>query len=290
MSTNDLEGIYAMGGSIMDGGAALYMFENGRYCMLFYGGLLVGNWELRNGFIEMQLELPEHHFAIYGRKNPNLKGRAKIYFANFENGNTFFQPDFQVNLDKKMKAVFNENANCFSYPYVWEGDSFATAAFARKLHDETEIVVFDNADKYNDFMVYFTETAGPAEIQYAEFRENKLRIDGAEWMDKSPFEEGEDLEMVKHFAEQVSQKDTIYRNAAYHLSEELPMDLESYTYNAEKAAYLSDLYEEGEEFWDREKAFHRMTVLYSFSRLKVKETIKGEIQKEEGSVFYSVCD
>jgi len=290
MAADDIAGVYSMGGYVMDGGAALYMFEGGRYCLLFYGGMRVGNWERRNGFIEMSLELPEHHFVLYGRKNPNLKEEARIYFSNFQNGATFFKTDFDINSNKELKEVFNKNANCFSYPYIWKGPSFANVAFALKAYEDSEIVYFENEDHYNDFIIYFVETAGPAETSYAEFRNNKLRIDGGEWMEKSLFEEGEDLDMVKYYAEQVRQTDTIYRNAAYYINEEVPLDLEHYKYSEEKSAYISEHYEEGEEFWEGEKTFHRMNILYPFSLMQVKETFKGEIQQEEGSVFYSVCD
>jgi hypothetical protein len=142
-------------------GANYFILENNQFIIVAYATLIYGKWEVdNNNNLTLSPKNPEHRFVLYGRHNPNIKKGYKIMFTGFEEDETFFSNDKET----KMINVFNSDANCFSFPYVYEfKDNSKFVTFCYKVYSEDENDNLSN-NSYsfptttdNDFLVSYTE-------------------------------------------------------------------------------------------------------------------------------------
>lgn len=293
----DITGVYTLGSS-PEGSSLLWVLENGKYAITYFGGVQVGSWKKKDNTFEFKPAVKENKFELYGRKNKDLKNNSRVFFSGFEDTNVFvgFANEGEP---LKMKRVFNEDANCFGFPYIHTLDKAPGIVSFMYEHNGKESVVytFKNQQGYNDFAVLnYVRSAQSEEMSFtAAYKENSLQIlnnYGGEndSYDKHPLpKEGEDIDFLMEVTSvDMTSPEVIYYNPSFMSFEGNPE--ECYEFNKEKGAYIyPGYYKEGDEYDDNEDSFDKMTVIYPYQAIKpVKEAKKYQLDNE--SIFTVTCD
>lgn len=138
--------------------SGVVLFEDGSYLMYGYATGVFGIYKFgkdRLLFYPDKLEL----FEVYACQNPDLRDSIRVNFVGFERGSkTFVQFD-----QDRMQRIFNENANCFGAPFVYQKNGKTTDFTLSSLSDETSIPMgadntswrYKNDTGYNDFMFIY---------------------------------------------------------------------------------------------------------------------------------------
>lgn len=171
----DISGSYHVRGNSPEGGANYVLFPDNTFVVGYFGGMITGTWQ-KDGAHVFFKNRAEPKFVLYGRMVPMLKDTVQIRFNVRENQGV------AVGLNKTepvlVKSVFNENANCFSYPYMYKQTAVIQDIYAitipYKSADKfliTEGFHFKNNEKQNDFIVvnlpseYTTASSFSAKIE-----------------------------------------------------------------------------------------------------------------------------
>lgn len=130
-------------------GGAYYLLENNIFIIIGYGTFIQGTWNIESDKVILKPKNPEYPFELIGRYNSDIKKGYKLFFSNFTDGETFVGFD---NLNV-LQRVFNEDANCFTYPYI------------STLPKKNEIISFSNNDRilysfkmqnnFNDYVISY---------------------------------------------------------------------------------------------------------------------------------------
>src|SRR5690606_39325255 len=115
-NNTDITGVYTLG-SAPEGSSLLWVLENGKYAVTYFGGFHIGIWKKKDKIFEFNPAVKEDKFELYGRKNKHLKDQSRIFFSGFEDTDVFVSFTNEGE-PLKMKRVFNEDANCFRFPYI----------------------------------------------------------------------------------------------------------------------------------------------------------------------------
>ncbi len=149
---NSIVGIYNLGSSSPEGGSHLLVFKDNSFAITYFGGIQTGKWEKKGENKYMFIpHTKETVFELYGRHNNLIANSTKIAFNGFENSQTFIQLRNNADEEYNMQQVFNNNANCFSYPYV---HTFKTVAKSISLlsvgymQENNPILTFENPKAY----------------------------------------------------------------------------------------------------------------------------------------------
>lgn len=136
----------------------IYLFEDGKFLLYGYATMIFGSYAFEKEYFRFYPDKPDHTFVIFGRKNKNITNGMKVNFKGFERGTTFIQFD-----NGSTKRVFNENANCFSTPYVWETSYIPKRIRLTHIFDEywyrqpTNTESFTPDKDYNDFIMFYNK-------------------------------------------------------------------------------------------------------------------------------------
>ncbi len=289
-------GIYSLGPSSPEGGSNLIVLENGKYAIIYFGGIQVGHWEFIDDKVcKFTPNIKEQEFELFGRHNKDLNDSTRISFMGFEENETFFSTGKKnENENIIMKRVFNPGANCFSYPYVHKFGAiennilFMATAYNKK---SSPVISFKNPVRYNDFVAfYFHKDENTSQPFFTTFKENKLFFNDGNYSQKSPLEENdEDIKFVIDFIHKDKEKDKVYFNPFYNFFEG---DInETYIFNEEKGAFIdTKYYAEGVEYSNPEAEYDNMSIIYSFDKLKDSTIEMVKYQADENSLFYVICD
>ena len=285
-NNTDIAGMYALVSSSPEGGSQLIVLENGKYAIMYFGGIQVGNWELAQGDVYRFAPNPgTNQFELYGRHNKNLSNETKILFNGFENGETFMHAGATKDGSYRMKRIFNSGANGYSFPYV---HTFKTTgdiiAFMSKNHhqDTHSFATFKNPEGYNDLVANF---AGENHVREsrpftATFKYDKLYFEDDNYSQRSPLDEDEIRELI----DQEMNRETLYFNRSYNRFED---DIHEYhVFNEQKGAYIdTEYYEDGEEHIKSEESFDSMSIIYAFEALKDYTTGPVKYSIDENAIF-----
>ncbi|MCF6296277.1 MAG: hypothetical protein L3J25_11400 [Flavobacteriaceae bacterium] len=291
----------------IDSGAQLNVLENGNFAIIHYGGIQTGKWQIADNNTVHFTPNKKNTFELYGRHNKDLKGDTKIFFSGFEDNQTFIQ----LNATKKrkyiMQRIFNVDANCFSFPYVYTfNTSVNNLLLMTKKYDQEkgEILTFNNSEGYNDFIAISTNQEKIETLPFsALFKENTLYFKGKYYPSfpdskRIPLEEdSEEIKFIRKFMVTEANKDTFYVNPSYNVfggieSDEEHQDIhESHIFNKEKNAFINaKIYVEGEEFIKTDDSFHNMSIIYAYKVLKEFTQQEPKNYKiEEKSLFQVNC-
>lgn len=297
-NNTDIAGVYTLGSS-PEGSSLLWVLENGKYAITYFGGVQVGSWKKKDNTFEFKPAVRENKFELYGRKNKKLKGQSRIFFSGFEDTDVFvgFTNEGEA---LKMKRVFNEDANCFGFPYIHTLDKTPGIVSFMYVHNGKESVVytFKSQQKYNDFVVlnYVRSVQSEETAFTAVYKENSLQIlnnygGDNDSYDKHPLpKEGEDIDFLMEVTGiSMASPETVYYNPSFMNFEGNPEEF--YQFNDDKGAYIDpEYYEEGDEYNDSEDSFDKMSVIYPYQAIKpVKEEAK-KYQLDDTSIFTVTCD
>lgn len=296
-NNTNITGVYTLG-SAPEGSSLLWVLENGKYAITYFGGVQVGSWKKKDQKFEFNPAVKEDKFELYGRKSKHLEVKSRIFFSGFEDTDVFVG---FTNLREplKMKRVFNEDANCFGFPYVHTLDKIpGIISFMYAVNGKESVVyTFENPLGYNDFAVlnYVRSTQSEEMSFTAVYKDNRLQIlnnysgDNDSYEKKPLPQEGEDIDFLTEItSKDMTSPETIYYNPSYMNFEGKPGEF--YEYNDEKGVYIiPDYYEEGDEYDDSEDSFDKMTVIFPFQTIKpVKEAKKYQL--DNASIFTVTCD
>lgn len=161
ISKEDIVGVYNEKCNDPVGGSSVVFLPNQTVVILYFGGVQKGTWDLDDGRVIITAS-PQPQFVVYGRKTESLGTKRQVNFLIEPNN------DVVVGLDsgnkRLLKPVFNQNANCFSFPYIFTQESKLIQLHAAQNRQEqneynfvgessAEVYHFNIFDVYNDILL-----------------------------------------------------------------------------------------------------------------------------------------
>lgn len=142
---------YKLPSNSPEGGTTLSVHPEGRFALAFFGGMLKGTYEILGNTVFFTTEAyPE--IALYGRNLASLKDSSQVNFRAERGVYVKLDPD-----KKDMKPVFNADANCFAFPYVYATDKplkkIQVAVKEIGNANSYTLFSFDVPSGYNDVML-----------------------------------------------------------------------------------------------------------------------------------------
>ncbi|MDY3548942.1 hypothetical protein PG291_10040 [Riemerella anatipestifer] len=272
----------------------LYIYEDGTF---FAGGMhsfVLGTIEFEGDFIKLIKHRPKHKFALYGRKENSRVYGNTIMFQGFEyNGLVNFSE--KNNPPTMMQRVFNENANCFDWPFFYDNSEDCKTIYFTDESDK-QLYKFELPEDYRDFVAFrfnFEDDPNLNEPIIAKVSKDFNSIsfyDSNEKLMKKPLtqEALETKEMVFSMYERVYPEGKYYYcNPAYNMFEEEGIDINQYEefgYKGEGKFHLkgSEAYPEGERF---ENDYHDNTIIYRYEKIVPEIVEKTKYSIRETSIF-----
>jgi hypothetical protein len=281
------------------GASALFVLENHRYVITYFGGAQVGKWEINNDLVTLTPFHYPHRYALFGRHNKKLGDSVRVFFSNFDEDETFIRLGAATHDKPVLKRVFNKSANCVPFPSVTtlksNADSISLSAkpYVDSREDQATtqpVYTFINKEKYNDFVAYYFPQRKEERPMQARIKGNRLYFREDDYSEKGPFRRGED----KEFAEQLSQgdfnPDTVLYNPWYKQCGREVYDTFNYRYDAAKGAYINFLnYTEGEENTKDDESFNRTFIVYPFKNLREFSVQQQQFAIDEKPLFLAKC-
>lgn len=130
------------------GNDGICLFEDGKYMLYGYATAIFGTYTFEKDYINFYPDQQEL-FMIFGSQNPTIGNSARLYFSGFERDGSFVSFD-----NEKAQPVFNEDANCFASPYVYETKTKPSQINLSGLVDGTlHQSKFDIPKDYNDLII-----------------------------------------------------------------------------------------------------------------------------------------
>ena len=264
-------------------GAVVKINEDKSFVIVGYATVLTGKWHLKGQYIELVPSSPKHAYEVYGRYEPSLNG-SKIMFYGFEESKNFFSADAIT-----WNSVFNEDPNCFSFPYVkhfpktFKTISLCNAELLKQNLSETA----ENRPGYNDFIIISNYRSRKAktityrlinDTLYDLYKDNRLRKTQLSSEDREMFSSIENE--ARNFYES---SEKIYSNKAYNM--EIPdIHTQQYMFDQKRNVYV-DLINKP----DSDNAFYDLSIINEYIKMEINsvtDTISGI---EKGSLFYAGC-
>lgn len=285
----DIVGLYSLGSHSPEGGNHLFVLENGKFVITYFGGVQVGQWHIdRDHTFLFTPNTKKNEYELYGRYNGKIKDSLKISFMGFEESQSFLSLKKSKDDQYIMKQVFNNGANCFSYPYVETFKKNTDMISFMTIKEEMNTAIFDfNIKGFNDFIACFFTKENEAYPFSAILKENKLYLDENEYSEKHPLPtEGEDIEFIRAIANKNDSEDKIFCNPSYN---RLEGDIDdSYIFNKEKGAYIHPkYYVEGDEY--KEDAYDNLSIIYKYEACISNLSKHVEFKIEDKPVFQVNC-
>lgn len=296
---NRVTGAYAMGNGDPQGGSHMYLMDNHKYVIAYFGGAQVGKWAISGDSIV--LFTPDDdpdRFVLYGRHNKDLKDSLRIHFLGFYDDETFMSTGQGGN--SLLRRVFNPEPNCFSYPYV--------ASFARKPGDISfsflpyrdnrpaayvpTIYTFHHEEPQNDFIAYYRKEKLDDRPFVALIRAGGLVFNGERLVEKRPLDlKGEDLQLVTMLSNTVNNPLEMWTNPWYNEYMQDIKDDSNYEFNEAKGAYINKWnYKEGEEYRGEEQdAYNKMNIIYPYSKVLALTKQQHTFRIDATPLFFVTC-
>ena len=212
VSEEDIVGVYKVQSDDPMGGVTTVLLPDKTFVISYFGGMQKGKWEL-NDQIVLLTHSAEPQFALYGRKLSSLGNKTQINFQ-IEPDN-----DAMVGLDSNkktsLKPVFNQDANCFDYPYIFTQEKeliqlhAAQGTNGRTDHDPegkpyAQVYHFNIFGAYNDLiLINLSSEYTTNSSSHAIYKDGMLYMDnGDEGTQKRPMESlnEEDTDYIKQFS------------------------------------------------------------------------------------------
>lgn len=268
VSEEDIVGVYNIKSNDPMGGSTMVFMPDDTYVISYFGGIQKGTWELngQNVFLSVSTE-PQ--FVLYGRTLSSLDNKTQVNFQMDPYNGTLVGLD--SNKKTSLKSVFNQNGNCFKYPFIFTQEKeliqLHAAQVSSKIADSdsqgmpyAKVYHFNIFGAYNDLVLinlspeYTTESK--AQVIY---KDGKLYMGPDDkGLTKRPLESlsDEDSAFIKQFSNK-----SLFSNKLQHGDEFFP-----YTENPSR-----------EEF----KPYNRIDVL---------EASRQGVDVQDGSFFTATCN
>ena len=277
----------------------LYIYEDGTFLAGGMNSVVFGTVEFEGDVIKLIKNRPKYKFALYGRKENSRVYGNTIMFQGFEH-NGLVNLLENNNPPTVMQRVFNENANCFDWPFFYDnGEDCKTIYFADE--SDKQMYKFELPEDYRDFVAFrfnFEDDPILNEPIVAKVSKdfNSISIYGSDKkLTKKPLtqEALETKKMVFSMHERAYPEGKYYYcNPAYNIFEEQGIDISQYEEFGNKGEGTfhlkgSNAYPKGERF---ENDYQDNSIIYRYEKIepKIVENTKYSINKK--SIFVSECE
>jgi hypothetical protein len=285
------------------GNDGICLFEDGTFMLYGYATIVLGNYQVEKNLLHFSPDKPEL-FEVYAAQNKNIGDSTRMHFLGFEEGKTFAR----FNNDPS-KRVFNDNANCFSAPYVYEAGTVPRQiTLAHELMNEwegngskTESRVFEIEKGSNDFILIYNEPKRyyepfSAVIEKTADGDQVLRPSGNfgdRGIVKQIFDEDEKkqwreiLEVkTEYYQSKAGRQQEVFANKHYKI---FPRpDSLAYNYNALTNQYISKEAVTNEAYY-RNNQYNDDRYLQKYTKVTGINASSTVQQVAAGSIFYSAC-
>ena len=298
-----ISGVYNRSSNDPHGASYLFVLEDHKFAITYFGGVLTGEWQLNGNKVEFIPFKSDRHFKIYGRHNKDLKDSSRVYFQHFDKQETFIGFGDQKSGKPLLKRVFNPSPNCVPYPSVYKFAGFpGHISFSDQpyhFNDENSdpranrnIYTYHNNEKYNDFIAYYMEDDSEKGPFYAIVKTDKLVFEDDEVARRPLPTKGENLEFITKITHAPRSVGKVFYNPFYNQSGEDITDTLNFKFNKEKNAYINFLnYVEGEEYRPEEQdAYNHMYIIYQFNLLPLADKKMLPFAIDHKSLFTAVCE
>lgn len=284
--------------------SGICLFEDGQFLMYGYATMVFGTYRFEKDYLLFTPDKPDI-FEVYAHRHPNYGDSVRINFAGFQQSKTFLQFDNDI-----AHPVFNENANCFDPPYVYEAartpHSFTLSAIlpqARWNKEDAGLSWTYQVNKdFNDFVFVYNEPKRQYENFSGMVRKNEdgetlllSNYGGKEGYQKNEPADNNEwqrvLAMKQEYeaSKQGNNADTGYANRHYKVFPEV--DLTNYTFDPASNQYISKQAADNEQYF-RSNQYDDDRYLRQYVKIQPVTKRNNEFDAHKaatGSIFYTVC-
>lgn len=278
------------------GNDGICFFEYGKYMLYGYATALFGTYSFEKDYINFHPDKQEL-FMIFGSQNPVIGNSSRMYFSGFQDGSTLIQFD-----ESKPQPVFNENANCFSAPYVFmtktKPSQVILSAFINDAWNQSKFTI---PKEYNDLAIVYNEPSRYEENFSGMIKsEGKTKVLTISMFDRGLKKSNEDqndtnwreiLEMkAKYEQSKEINKTGIFFNQHYH---NFPMeDKSAYNFDKKTNQFISKNAGENEDYF-RDNQYNDDRYLRQYLKVEGQTNIDKNFDKNNisaKSIFFTTCE
>jgi len=303
MITKDtIVGFYHQPSGSPEGGTELIVYPNNRFVAVFFGGMINGKWKLKGNTVSFIPDYEPDYFILYGRKTMKLKEGIRVIFENFEEGNSKFvnfgfSPENPV---LNMQQVFNDDSNCFNYPYIYKDTrAIQIFRFATKQNywDEASdynVYTFDNSAKYNDFAVIYNPKSEEKKPFNATYIKGGLLFNSTDKVsakkDLSKLDEEENSYFEKLATLKIIDEVRYYNKDYFSVDTSADLKIDYYQYDKINDLYFSPNLEKAKDSMDFDYSEPRNSELLPYKRITELNILKQVIKINSTPLFIAKCD
>lgn len=210
--STEVVGSYYISSGNPEGGTNIIVMPNNTFVVGYFGGMRKGTWKKQDGKYIFTYHV-EPQVVLYARNNLSIKDSVSVQIGL--DGSKDFALRFNASENTPFTPIFNENPNCFSYPYVHKLDNALNTLdvlIPNKGYDNygeiielNKIFGFKITEDYNEFIVagLSDEYSEPGSF-LATYENKSLVLDNSQIIKKRRSYEDlgkEDLHFVKQYTQ-----------------------------------------------------------------------------------------
>ncbi|KUY20158.1 hypothetical protein BAZ12_09230 [Elizabethkingia miricola] len=291
----DVEGVYN------GGGTSFIIKQDNTFLVVAMGTLIKGTWGIDKNIMTLTPKNPDAPFYLYARKNPDIKGGMRLMISGNDSANDIYMGTFP----NKMKRLFNEEANCFDYPYVHQSKELPKIlTFIDRTKSDNPYQAqaqnmmqhFQTAG-YNDFIVQYMSP----NLYHNPFR-FEIKKEGLKSLFdtdskiikkqnlKEFFKNEKELQFLEDSFDMAYNTDSKLVNYAYNTNDDMSekIDIAQYKYDPVRNVYVNP-YAPSKSLNYKSDDFHYTDVLMKFDRIKSENKTVPDFKPLSGSVFVAKC-
>lgn len=283
-----ITGVYYFSSGNPEGGTSLIVYPENKFVIAYFGNMISGTWELRGQVVYFHPNIEKEPFVLYARKNDTIKN-ARVLFIGFDRGNPAYV-NFS-NSVKGMQAVFNEDANCFAPPYVYESNekliNLSAALADNYIPDgKFELITFDTLGVFNDFILYKNSEQEDIKDFTAQIQNDRLEFSffdkKVSKRDLSTLDDEESI-YLKNFIKLKPYEDVVFLNSEGWIVEPMVRySLDKFTYDELEDVYTINAETEGSDI--------TVYKLVPYRRVQTGNVKTGSVRILKNSLFTATCD
>jgi len=277
------------------GNDGVCLFDDGTFLLYGYATAVFGTYLFEKDYINFYPDKQEL-FMIFGSQNPAIGNSARLYFSGFERDKTVVQFD-----QSQPQQVFNDDANCFGSPYVYETKSKPSQIILSVFTDGTwQQSKFTIPKEYNDLAIVHNAPSRYEENFSGMVKsEGQLKVLNISMNDRD-FKKSDEskndnnwkeiLEMKAAYDQtKESGKDVIYFNKHYN---NFPTpESSAYTFDKKTNQYVSKNAQDNEAYF-RDNQYNDDRYLRKYLKIDGQSNRSNDFNKNSlspKSLFYSTC-
>ncbi|MBV7531107.1 hypothetical protein [Chitinophaga sp. sic0106] len=271
------------------GNSGICLFEDGKFMLYGYATAVFGQYVFEKDYLLFYPDKPPA-FMVYAHKNPTLHDSSRINFVNFQDGKTWVQFN-----KTPAQRVFNDDANCFDAPFVYQHPTTPQefTLVAASDEDEKQLISwqYNNSMGYNDFVFIYNKPKREYEHFSARLEKDALKTDNGQGYTKVPANDDNDWKEIlewknQYLAPAATEKDIVLANKHYNT---FNPDLKLYHYDSKTALYTSKNAADNEDYF-RDNQYRDDRYLRMYENLTPHQQSKAtSIQSAAGSIFFTAC-